>query len=193
MKPKLKAKKTLENKAKHSRRDTESRPGMKGLSKKEMEIVSWLEFHERYFFTSTDIDRFAENRTQRYNVIKNLAKKGRIARLNRAKYYLVPVRARSGRWSENPFIIADEACDGKDYFIGGWAAANYWKLTDQIPMRIDVYTTRRQGNLNVLNAKITFHRTSKRRLGKAVVKRVQGHSFRMLSRKEAKKWMKSRQ
>jgi len=166
---------------------------MKGLSKKEVEIISWLEFHGRYFFTSPDIDSFVKNRTQRYNVIKRLVKKGRIIKLNRAKYYLVPIKARSGSWSENPFIIADEACNGKEYFIGGWAAANYWKLTDQIPMRIDVYTTRRQGEIEALNTKISFHRTSKKRLEKAVMKSVQGHSFRILSRKEARKWMKSRQ
>jgi len=166
---------------------------IKGLSKKEMEIISWLEFHERYFFTSAEIDNFVGSRTQRYNVIKNLAKKGRIVKLNRAKYYLVPIRAKSGSWSENPFIVADEACDGRDYFIGGWAAANYWRLTDQIPMRIDVYTTRRQGEINALSTRITFHRTTRKRLGKAVTKSVQGHPFRLLSRREAGKWMKSRQ
>ena len=166
---------------------------IRGLSKKEIEIVSWLEFDERYFFTSSDIDCFMDNRTQRYNVIRSLAKKGRIIKLNRSKYYLMPIKAKSGSWSENPFIIADEACNGRDYFIGGWAAANYWKLTEQVPMKIDAYTTRRQGELNALNTRITFHRTTKERLEKAVTRQVQGHPFRILSKREVKKWMKSRQ
>lgn len=165
---------------------------MKGISKKEIEIISWLEFHGKYFFIVSEIERFAKNRTQRYNVIKNLIKKGRIVRLNRTKYYLVPIKAKSGKWSENPFVIADEVCNGRDYFIGSWAAANYWRLTDQIPMRIDVYTTRRQGKMNILNTRIVFHRTTKKRLEESVSESVQGHAFRILSKRETKKWLKSR-
>lgn len=164
---------------------------MKGLSKKEIEIVSWLEFYERYFFTSEEIDRFTENKTQRYNIIKNLVKKGRVIKLNRNKYYLVPIKAKSGSWSEHSFIIADEMMDGKDYFIGGWSAANYWRLTDQIPMRVDVYTTRRQGKVNVLNTKIVFHRTTKKRTEKAEVHEIKGHKFKILSKEDTKKWIKS--
>lgn len=166
---------------------------MKGLSKKEIEIIAWLEFHEKYFFTSSDVDRFAENNAQRYNIIKNLAKKNRIAKLNKTKYYLVPIKAKSGKWSEDPFIIVDEVCNNKDYFVGGWAAANYWRLTDQIPMRIDVYTTRRQGEASILNTKIIFHRTSKKMLEESVARFVQGHAIRMLSKKESKKWLKLRE
>ena len=166
---------------------------MIGLSKKEIEIISWLEFHEKYFFTSSDIDKFAGNMAQRYNIIKNLVKKKRISKLNKTKYYLVPIKAKSGKWSENPFIIVDEICNNRDYFIGGWAAANYWKLTDQIPMRTDVYTTRRQGKISILNTKIIFHRTSKKMLEKAVARFVQGHAIRILSKKESKKWLKSRE
>ena len=166
---------------------------MRGLSKKEIEIISWLEFHEKYFFTSSEIDKFAGNKAQRYNIIKNLVKKKRIAKLNKTKYYLVPIKAKSGKWSENPFIIIDEVCNNKDYFIGGWAAANYWRLTDQMPMRTDVYTTRRQGEISILNAKIVFHRTSKKRLEEAVVSFVQGRTIRILSKKESKKWLKLRE
>src|SRR3989344_1746180 len=116
-----------------------------GLSKKEVEIISWLEFYQKYFFTSKDISSFFKNKNQRYNAIKSLLKKKRIIKLSREKYYLVPIRAKSGSWVENPFIIADEIFNGEKYFVGGFAAANYWKLSEQIPMQIDVYTTKRQG------------------------------------------------
>lgn len=118
---------------------------MQGLSKKEMEIVANLEFEQKYFFTSKDIDTYTQNKTQRYNIIKNLLQKKRIIKLNRYKYYLIPIKARKGTWSVHPFIIIDEMMDGKKYFIGCWAAANYWQLTDQIPMKYEVYTNRRQG------------------------------------------------
>ena len=140
---------------------------MKGLSKKEIEVIAWLEFHQKYFFTSAEIDHFAKNKTQRYNIVKNLMKKRRIIKLNRTKYVLVPIKATSGNWSEHPLIIADEMCNGKEYYMGGWAAAHYWRVTDQIPFQWDIYTTRRQGKKEVMNTRFVFHRTTKKRINKA--------------------------
>ena len=124
-------------------------------------------------------------------MIKNLVRKKRIIKLNKVKYYLIPIRAKSGAWAEHPFIIVDEMMDGKDYIIGGWAAANYWHLTEQIPMRTDVYTTRRQGRIEVLNSRIVFHRTTRERLGHGVVEQVQNHAVRILSKEDSKRWLKS--
>ena len=166
---------------------------MEGLSKKEIEIVSWLEFHDRYFFTSRDIESFSKNKTQRYNIIKNMLKKKRIVKLNRIKYYLIPIKAKSGSWTVHPFIIIDEACNSNNYFIGGWAAANYWRLTDQTPMQIDVFTTKRQGKIKILNTRIAFHRTTKRRIEQAVTKKIgSANTFKIEKRQESKKWLKSR-
>ena len=165
---------------------------MEGLSRKEMEIVSWLEFYQRYFFSTSDVDRFATGKTQRYNIVKNLVRKKRVVKLSREKYYLVPIKAKSGSWVEHPFIIADEACEGECYFIGGWAAANYWRLSDQIPMQFDVYTTRRQGALRVLNTKFIFHRTTRRRVSSAVIKKIGKHKFRIERKEDIAQWLKSK-
>ncbi len=165
---------------------------MEGLSRKEMEIVSWLEFYDKYFFSSPEIDRFTKSKTQRYNIIKHLLQKKRIVKLNKDRYYLITTKAKSGSWTEHPFIIADEACGGKDYCIGGWAAANYWHLTDQIPMQIDVYATKRQGMLIVLNTRLVFHRTTKRRVNRVFVGRIGNHSFLIEKKEDAKKWLKSK-
>lgn len=165
---------------------------MEGLSRKELEISSWLEFYDKYFFSSKDVDRFTKNKTQRYNIIKSLLKKKRIVKLNRNTYYLITTKAKSGSWTEHPFIIADEASNSMDYYIGGWAAANYWKLTGQIPMQIDIYTTKRQGVFNVLNTRLAFHRTTKNNLEKGILQQIEGHSFRILDKGYTKKWMKSK-
>lgn len=165
---------------------------MNGLSKKEIEIISALEFDKRYFFTSSDVDKFAKDRTQRYNLIKHLLNKKRIIKLNRHKYYLVPIKAKTGVWVEDSFIIIDELMDGKDYFVGDWAAASYWKLTDQIPMKIAVYTTRRQGRIQIMSSRIIFKRTTKRRIDKSIIKKIDKHQFRILSLEDSKKWLNSR-
>ena len=165
---------------------------MKGLSEKEMEIVAHLEFEQKYFFTMDDIKKFFSSYNQRRHTLHKLIQKGRIVKLNRSKYFLVPVKARTGKWSDHPFIIIDEICDGEGYFIGGWAAANYWRLTDQIPMWREVYTTKRQGKTKILNTGIIFRRTTKKKIARAVVEEVKGHQFRIQGKEDSRRWMKSR-
>ena len=163
---------------------------IKGLSKKEIEIVSDLEFRQKYYFTNRDISKHFKNEIQRKNIIYNLKKKSRIKKRNRSKYYLIPIKARYGKWVDNPFIAVDEICNGKDYFIGGYASSNYWKLTDQIPAQIDVYTTRRQGTIKIFNKRIVFHRTSVKNLKRGVIKKIENHNFIILNKKESEKWIK---
>ncbi len=165
---------------------------MDGLSKTEIAIVAKLEFEKKYFFTSADVDDFARDKTHRYNIIKNLLKKGRIVKLNRTKYYLVPIKAKTGKWAEWDFVVADEVMDGKDYFIGGWAAANYWKLTEQVAMKTEVYSTKRQGVKKFLTSTLIFRRTTRNRLKCAITKTIDGHSFKILNKKETKKWLSKR-
>ena len=165
---------------------------IKSLSSRQMRIVAWLEFYQKYFFTIKDIEHFFENKEQRYNSIKRMMGKKRIIKLSKDRYYLVPIRARTGGWSEDPFIIADEIFNGKDYFIGGWAAANYWNLTDQIPFRIEVFTTKRQGRRKMINTEFIFKRTTPEKIKRAVIRKVNKHLFRIMNKREMKKWMKSR-
>lgn len=166
---------------------------IKGLSEREVSIIAWLEFHQKYYFTAEDIKKFFKNKTQRYNTIKALLKKRRIIKLNRTKYYLVPIKAKSGGWAEDPFILVDEIMDSKDYYIGGWTAANYYRLTDQIPFWIEVYSAKRQGRKKIVNTGIIFKRTTSKRIEKAEVKSQAGHTFRIMNRREMKKWMKLRE
>lgn len=165
---------------------------MKGLSPKEIELISALEFDKKYFFTTEDVDKVARHKTQRYNIIKHLLKKKRIIKLNKTKYFLIPIKAKTGGWSEHPFVVIDEMMEGKDYVIGGWAAANYWRLTDQIPFQYDVYTTRRQGKIILFHARIVFHRATKKKTGRAVIERVNEHLFRIVSKPEAEQWIQLR-
>ncbi|MBI2672335.1 hypothetical protein HYX16_05355, partial [Candidatus Woesearchaeota archaeon] len=90
---------------------------IKGLSKIEVKIIAWLEFYQRYFFTIKDIEPFFEDNFQRYNTIKSLVKKKRIIKLNKNKYYLVPIKAKSGAWIPHEFVIVDEICNSGEYYI----------------------------------------------------------------------------
>lgn len=165
---------------------------MKGLSEKEISIIAELEYNEKYYFTRDDIKHHFKKDSQLRHTIHKLIKKERIVSLNRNKYYLVPVKAKTGKWGEDPFILADETCNSKDYFIAGWSAANYWRLTDQVPMKTEVYTTKRQGTKKILNTTFIFRRTTQKRISKAVTKERNNHSFRIQNLKDTKRWMRSR-
>ena len=165
---------------------------MESLSKKEVELIADLEFQKKYYFTTNDIEDHFSDKKQLTNTLYRLRKKERIVKLNQNKYYLVPIRARYGKWTDDPLIVADEICNGENYVIGGWYAAYYWKLTDQIPMQVDIYTTKKQGKMNVLNKRFVFHRTTEKKVNRAVIQRIENHSVRILPKKESQQWMKSR-
>lgn len=165
---------------------------MEGISKKEMEIIANLEFEQRYFFTRSDIRKFFEIDQHLSDFIFGLKKKGRIIRINREKYYLIPIKARSGAWSEHPFIVADEICNSKNYVIGGWAAAKYWKLTEQVPAQIDIYTTKRQGTYKIMNMRFVFHRTTSQKIDNGIKKSIENHQFIIIPKEKAKQWHKKR-
>ena len=165
---------------------------MKGLSKKELEAVAELEFHRKYFFTRDDISHLFKNKRQMTNIVYTLRKKGRIHRLNKNKYFLVPIKARKGKWTDHPLIIADAMLNGANYYVGGWFAANYWRLTDQIPFQVDIYTTKRQGKVTMFNMRFVFHRTTQKSLRKAVTQTIDEHQFKILNKEQVRKWLKSK-
>ncbi len=166
---------------------------IKGLSQREVKIIAWLEFYQKYFFTSKDIEQFFVNNSVLYNFIKRLVKKKRIVKINKNKYYLIPIKAKSGAWIPHEFIIIDEMCNSEEYYLGGWTSANYWKLTDQVPSTIEAFTKNKQGKVNVLNTKIFFHRIRKIDKAKYVIRKIAGHEFKILNKGESKKWLKSRE
>ena len=167
---------------------------MEGLSKKEIQVVSELEFRKKYYFTTFDIKDHFKNKRQMINIIYTLRKKGRIINLSKNKYFLVPIKARTGKWSDDTLIVTDEMFNGKDYYIDGWYAAHYWGLTDQIPMQIDIHTTKRQGKTKIFNMRFAFHRTTRKSIEKmSIVQETEGHSFRIMKKEISAEWMKSRE
>lgn len=165
---------------------------MKGISNKEIETVSFLEMNEKFFFTRSDIKRFFKNSNEMNVYMHRLRKKGRILKLNKTKHYLIPVRAFGGHWSEHPFIIIDELFNGKDYFIGGLAAAHYWGLIEQIPTQIEVCCTKKQGMKKIFNFTILFKRVRPAGMKNFVEQKIKGHSFFIASKRKVETWLKSR-
>jgi predicted transcriptional regulator of viral defense system len=160
----------------------------KGISEKELSFISKFELKGKYFFTRDDIrDKFTtDNEMNVY--LHRMKKKGRIIKLNKDKYYLIPVKAVNSKWSEHPFIIIDEIMNGKDYCIIGKAAAHYWKLIDQIPYEYEVYNTKKHELVNIFNSRIDFRKRRKKNIPTPEEKKIYDHKFLIASKTEAKKW-----
>lgn len=162
------------------------------LSKLEVKIIAELEFNQNYYFTRDDIKHHFNSESKlRYTIHRFISKK-RIISINKNKYYLIPIKAKYGRWSDDSFIIADEMFNGKDYYIGGWSAANYWGLTEQVPMKVEVYTNKRNGRTTILNTTFIFRKTTQKRINNVITKRIKGHPFKILGKKESARWIKSK-
>jgi predicted transcriptional regulator of viral defense system len=164
---------------------------MSGLSSKEIKVISFLELNEKSFFARKDIKQFFKNYSELSVYLHRLKSKGRIIKITKSKYYLVPVKAYQNKWSENPFIVIDEIFNGKNYFIGGYAAAHYWGLIDQIPRKIDVYCINKQGKTKLFGTEIVFKRIRPKNLVGFVEQKAKSHAFKIASKEKALQWMKS--
>jgi predicted transcriptional regulator of viral defense system len=73
------------------------------------------------------------------------AKKGWLSRVRGGLYVFMPLEARSmDTVLEDPWIVADRLFS--PCYIGGWSAAEYWELTEQIFRTIVVITARKPRN-----------------------------------------------
>ncbi len=163
---------------------------MKSLSGKELEIISHLEFNRKYYFVREDIKKFFKNENLMNYYLYRLKTKGRIFKLNKEKYFLVPIKAKGGFWAEHPLVIVDEIMNSKNYYIGGAYAKYYWKYMEQIPREINVYSTRKQGSMRIFNIKINFKRVRKINSQDYVIRKIYGHIFNIATKKYTKKWIK---
>jgi len=159
------------------------------LSEKELGFISKLELKNKYFFTRDEIkDNF--NSINEMNVyLHRLKKKRRIIKLNKTKYYLIPVKAVKNNWSEHPYIIIDEIMNGENYCIVGKAAAYYWKHIDQIPFEYEIYNTKIHKKIKLFNTRFNFKKRREKNLPKHEIKKIYEHNFKIASKKESKKWI----
>jgi len=114
------------------------------LGHRELELVLELEREEKRVFDTKDAYRILGTGRDSVNTaLYRLRKKGRIEGIERGKYLLVPARAGyRGRWAEMPFLIASHMVE--PYYIGFASALNHWNMTEQIPERTYVATTKRK-------------------------------------------------
>lgn len=74
-----------------------------------------------------------------------LEKKGWVARIERGKYFVIPLEAGPERqWSEDAYLVANALV--QPAAIAYWSAIRHWNWTEQIPRLVYVQTTKRKKN-----------------------------------------------
>ena len=103
-----------------------------------------LESSKRNMFVTSDaVKVLGTPRAAVNGVLHRLVKKGRIYRIERGKYALVPAEAGTvGVWRELPEVIGWRLVDPS--YIGFAAALFYWDMTEQYPGVTQVVTTKRK-------------------------------------------------
>lgn len=110
----------------------------------ETELIFSLEREGRNAFTVDDAQKILDASDEVVRVVLHrLASKGRVQRIKRGHYLLVPARAGyDTAWTEHVFAFMDHILD--EYYIGYWTALNYWQMTEQIPQTIFVASKKRR-------------------------------------------------
>ncbi len=156
---------------------------IKGLSNKEIKMISYLQLHKKSFFSKKDIGRFFNDYNEMIVYLHRLAKKGRVVKLSRNRYLLVPIQAYSG-WSEHPFVIVDELFVQKNYYIGNVSVLHYFGLIEQIPKKVFVYSSTRQGTKKILDFEIVFKRINRKYLFGIEKIRIEDHKVNIGSKEK---------
>ena len=76
-----------------------------------------------------------------------LEKQGRIERIEKGKYMIIPLGAEKGKYTLNEFTLGSIAVD--PCIIAYWSALHHHGLTEQIPLTIFIQTTSRKKKQNL--------------------------------------------
>ncbi len=91
-----------------------------------------------------------------------LVRKKRLLRLKKGLFLFAPMRSgKEGLWSEHSLRLLPELMKGKEYYVGFWTALNYYGLTEQIPITVQVVSTSRQRKFEALQTRFEFFKARK--------------------------------
>lgn len=115
--------------------------GYRNLSKDELYLISRAEFEKQKLITTQFVQKLFPDKNKASRVLVFLTQKGRLIRIEKGKYILVPIKAPNQQWMPNEFVVADLWMGDTPYYIGYFTMYNYWGFTEQIPRTIFVLNT----------------------------------------------------
>lgn len=113
------------------------------LGPQENRLLFSLEEKKLSVFSTGDAKKILGTGPAACSVLSGLRQKGRVQRIERGKYMLVPARAGpDGYWSEYYGAIVPLLAD--TYYVAFLTAMDHWDMTEQIPYTVFVATPRRR-------------------------------------------------
>jgi len=125
--------------------------GYKNLSKDELYLISRAEFEKQKLITTQFVQKLFPDKNKASRVLVFLTQKGRLIRIEKGKYILVPIKAPNQQWMPNEFVVADLWMGDTPYYIGYFTMYNYWGFTEQIPRTIFVLNTAKSCKKEISN------------------------------------------
>jgi predicted transcriptional regulator of viral defense system len=127
-------------------------------------ILAQLNRNGKEIYTFSEIQGIASNLSQGtiWKVLSELVKEKRLIRLKRGIYLYVP-EGYQENWTTSNFWIGANLV--QPYAISFWSALNQWGLTEQLPNRTYIQTTKSIVNYskNILGSEYQFVRLSPKR------------------------------
>ncbi|KON30185.1 hypothetical protein AC482_04480 [miscellaneous Crenarchaeota group-15 archaeon DG-45] len=151
----------------------------------EAELIFTLEREGRTLFTVEDAGEILNTSEEALRVVLwRLASKGRIQRVKRGHYLLVPARAgHETRWSEHIFSFIGEILD--EYYVGYWTALSHWGMTEQIPRTVFIATTRRRRDFTYSDTvPIHYVTVSRHKFFGRATEKIGDHEFHISDREK---------
>lgn len=147
------------------------------LGSTELKLILTLEEEGKGVFTNADAQRILKTTRDSVNTaLYRLRKKGRVEKIERGKYLLIPAKAGyQGKWAEAPFVIANHLV--KPYYIGFASALNYWGMTEQVPSVTFVVTTKRKENIEFGPLTFKFVTITKKRFFGTTEEKIGNDTF----------------
>ena len=125
-----------------------------------MDMEAWLvlalEKKGRETFTTDDAKEIlGTGDSSVWHALNRLASKGRIKKIRRSVYQLVPSEAEpGGNWQPEPWEVTSQLADR--YYLGFWSALYYWSMTEQIVYTSFIATPEQRGRKDVEYMRHTY-------------------------------------
>lgn len=122
-----------------------------GINEKNRRLLESLNRFGENIFSVKDAARIMDLPVENARLyLSYFARRGWLSRVKQGLYIAVPLgTVNPQEYKENPWVVADRVF--APYYIGGWSAAEYWDLTEQIFNSIYVFTSKpfRCKNINI--------------------------------------------
>src|SRR3989338_3866223 len=123
------------------------------LSKDEIYLNSRAEFEKQKIITTPFVQKLFPNKNKASKTVASLTRKGRIIRIEKGKYMIVPIKSPNQQWTPNEFIAAALWMGDASYYIGYFTMYNYWGFTEQIPQTVFVLNLKKNAQKTIGDVK----------------------------------------